>query len=56
MGESDLKYFCDGGLYTPQSNNVSYIIEVTPLTTRHYKLDETGLKIELCTPTLKTGQ
>ncbi|HNP49169.1 MAG TPA: aminotransferase class IV, partial [Bacteroidia bacterium] len=39
----------DGGLYTPQSNNVSYIIEVTPLTTRHYKLNETGLKIELYT-------
>lgn len=37
----------DGGLYTPQSNHVSYIIEVTPLVQHHYKLNETGLKIEL---------
>ncbi|MBK9542485.1 MAG: aminotransferase class IV family protein [Bacteroidetes bacterium] len=39
----------DGGLYTPQSNHVSYIIEVTPLALRHYKLNDTGLKIELYT-------
>ncbi|MBL0064050.1 MAG: aminotransferase class IV family protein [Bacteroidetes bacterium] len=39
----------DGGLYTPQSNNVSYIIEVTPLSLHHYKLNDTGLKIELYT-------
>lgn len=39
----------DGGLYTPQSNQVSYVIEATPLNHRQYHLNENGLKIELYT-------
>jgi branched-chain amino acid aminotransferase len=39
----------DGGLYTPQTNNVSYLIEVSALAHKNYQLNETGLKIELYT-------
>lgn len=39
----------DGGLYTPQTNNVSYLIEVSSLAHKNYQLNETGLKIELYT-------
>lgn len=39
----------DGGLYTPQDNGVSYLIESEPLTNKHYQLNELGLKIELYT-------
>ena len=39
----------DGGLYTPQSNDVSYLIEATPVTTTEYQLNENGLKIEIYT-------
>jgi branched-chain amino acid aminotransferase len=39
----------DGGLYTPQTNAVSYLIEAAPLTTKEYILNDTGLKIELYT-------
>lgn len=37
----------DGGLYTPQSNSVSYLIESAPLVKKEYSLNENGLKIEL---------
>jgi branched-subunit amino acid aminotransferase/4-amino-4-deoxychorismate lyase len=36
----------DGGLYTPTSNNVSYIIEADSLNENEYRLNETGLKID----------
>ncbi len=39
----------DGGLYTPQTNNVSYLIEVSALTNRKFVLNEAGLKIDLYT-------
>lgn len=39
----------DGGLYTPQSNEVSYLIEAAPVKQKDYQLNETGLKIELYT-------
>ena len=39
----------DGGLYTPQSNAVSYLIEASPLNGKEYILNETGLKIEVYT-------
>ncbi|MBL0032393.1 MAG: aminotransferase class IV family protein [Bacteroidetes bacterium] len=39
----------DGGLYTPQTNNVSYLIEVSALSNRNFRLNETGLKIDLYT-------
>ena len=39
----------DGGLYTPLTNSVSYLIEVTPVHQDNYSLNETGLKIELYT-------
>lgn len=39
----------DGGLYTPQTNHVSYLIEVTPLAQKSYKLNDSGLRIELYT-------
>ena len=42
-------YRNDGGLYTPQSNNVSYLIEATPLPSRKYQLNDSGLKIDLYT-------
>lgn len=37
----------DGGLYTPQTNHVSYLIEVTPLSHKDYRLNDNGLRIEL---------
>jgi branched-chain amino acid aminotransferase len=39
----------DGGLYTPYSNDVSYVIETSPLAPKEYQLNETGLKIEIYT-------
>lgn len=39
----------DGGLYTPQTNDVSYVIEALPLENREYMLNENGLRIELYT-------
>lgn len=39
----------DGGLYTPQTNSVSYLIETAPLTQKEYKLNDHGLRIELYT-------
>lgn len=42
-------YRNDGGLYTPHSNNVSYLIEAAALHHKQYQLNETGLKIELYT-------
>ena len=39
----------DGGLYTPQSNDVSYIIETSSVTNKEYQLNENGLKIEIYT-------
>jgi branched-chain amino acid aminotransferase len=39
----------DGGLYTPYSNDVSYVMETTPIVSKSYQLNETGLKIELYT-------
>jgi branched-subunit amino acid aminotransferase/4-amino-4-deoxychorismate lyase len=39
----------DGGLYTPYSNDVSYVIETSPLSSPKYQLNESGLKIELYT-------
>ncbi len=39
----------DGGLYTPYSNDVSYVMETTPIVSKSYKLNENGLKIELYT-------
>ena len=39
----------DGGLYTPQSNDVSYLIETSSLSSETYQLNESGLKIELYT-------
>ena len=37
----------DGGLYTPQSNDVSYLIETSHVNSSKYELNESGLKIEL---------
>lgn len=39
----------DGGLYTPQTNNVSYLIEVSALANRKFVLNDAGLKIDLYT-------
>ncbi len=39
----------DGGLYTPLSNHVSYIIEASPLSNRHYSMNENGIQIEIYT-------
>ena len=39
----------DGGLYTPHTNDVSYIIETSAVSLRSYTLNETGLKIEIYT-------
>jgi branched-subunit amino acid aminotransferase/4-amino-4-deoxychorismate lyase len=37
----------DGGLYTPQSNDVSYVIETSTVIHKEYQLNENGLKIEI---------
>jgi len=37
----------DGGLYTPHSNDVSYVIETSSVTHKEYQLNENGLKIEI---------
>ncbi len=37
----------DGGLYTPASNRVNYLIEVSPLLTRDYELNLKGLLIDI---------
>ncbi|MFM7217089.1 MAG: aminotransferase class IV [Bacteroidota bacterium] len=39
----------DGGLYTPTTNSVSYLIEADPVHQPEYSFNETGLKIELYT-------
>jgi branched-chain amino acid aminotransferase len=39
----------DGGLYTPYSNDVSYVIETSPLSVKTYDMNDNGLKIELYT-------
>ncbi len=39
----------DGGLYTPQSNQVSYLIEADPLHERQYSMNENGIRIEVYT-------
>ncbi|HBF88746.1 MAG TPA: 4-amino-4-deoxychorismate lyase [Bacteroidales bacterium] len=38
-------YRVDGGLYTPDSNNISYIIESEKLEDEIYSLNKTGLKL-----------
>lgn len=43
----------DGGLYSPKSNKVSYIIENKPLKTIPYKLNEKGLLIDIYNEQLK---
>jgi branched-chain amino acid aminotransferase len=37
----------DGGLYTPQSDDVSYLIETSALPIKNYQLNDNGLKIEI---------
>lgn len=37
----------DGGLYTPNTNDISYVIEVDPLDTPFYTLTETPYEVEL---------
>ncbi len=37
----------DGGLYTPHSNDVSYVIETSSVAHKEYQLNENGLKIEI---------
>ncbi|WP_439184066.1 aminotransferase class IV [Carboxylicivirga taeanensis] len=37
----------DGGLYTPLSNKINYLIEVAPLTTHHYELNAKGLLVDV---------
>lgn len=37
----------DGGLYTPQTNQVSYIIEATSLAQKEYRLNDHGLRLEI---------
>jgi branched-chain amino acid aminotransferase len=39
----------DGGLYTPYSNEVSYVIETSTISGKSYDLNDNGLKIELYT-------
>ncbi|PWD99930.1 aminotransferase class IV [Marinilabilia rubra] len=35
----------EGGLYTPESNSISWLLEATPLKEKGYQLNEDGLKI-----------
>jgi len=37
----------DGGLYTPENNEVSYIIETTPLKNKKFELNQIGQKIDV---------
>jgi branched-subunit amino acid aminotransferase/4-amino-4-deoxychorismate lyase len=37
----------DGGYYTPQSNDVNYLIEAEPVKEADYLLNETGLRLDL---------
>jgi branched-chain amino acid aminotransferase len=37
----------DGGLYTPHTNEVSYLIEATPLSSLNYAMNDTGIRIEI---------
>ncbi|MFM8433029.1 MAG: aminotransferase class IV [Bacteroidota bacterium] len=39
----------DGGLYTPVSNSVSYLIEAAPIHQPEYSLNDSGLRVELYT-------
>ena len=39
----------DGGLYTPQTNEVSYLIEASPLSALRYDMNDTGIRIEVYT-------
>jgi len=43
----------DGGLYTPSSNKVNYLIEVSPLKTNAYELNSKGLLIDIFEDELK---
>ncbi|AYN68345.1 aminotransferase class IV [Euzebyella marina] len=37
----------DGGLYLPETNNVSFLIETSPLSSPFYVLDDTAYEVEL---------
>ncbi|MFM2136313.1 MAG: hypothetical protein RL021_1713, partial [Bacteroidota bacterium] len=37
----------DGGLYTPKTDSVSYLIEALPLLQKEFALNESGLKVEI---------
>ncbi len=39
----------DGGLYTPFTNEVSYLIEASPLPGLQYAMNDTGIRIEIYT-------
>lgn len=39
----------DGGLYTPQTNEVSYLIEASPLVPLQYAMNDTGIRIDIYT-------
>nr|WP_320118387.1 aminotransferase class IV [uncultured Marinifilum sp.] len=45
----------DGGLYTPNNNNISYLIETSPLKFDKYQLNKKGLKIGIYTDVKKTS-
>lgn len=47
-------YRNEGGLYTPVDNNVSYIIQVIPLTEVGYELNSKGYTVDLYTDIKKT--
>ncbi|MGQ1908517.1 aminotransferase class IV [Marinifilum sp. RC60d5] len=45
----------DGGLYTPANNNISYLIETSPLKSDKYQLNKKGLKIGIYTDIKKSS-
>lgn len=47
-------YRNDGGFYTPDNNKVSYILEVYPVETQGYVLNQKGLTVDLYTEFKKT--
>lgn len=44
----------DGGYYTPETNEKSYLIEAIPLSDNYYKVNENGYIIDLYTKTTKS--
>ncbi|RZL15211.1 MAG: 4-amino-4-deoxychorismate lyase [Pedobacter sp.] len=48
-------YRADGGLYTPENNNIGYLLEASALSTENYELNKKGLIVDVFDELTKTA-